>query len=324
MKKKYSILIPIITLFIISVFYLPNTLRIKQLIWILLSLFICITISNIPLSKILKYSVFYYVLSIILLVLVLILNIFTNGSRGWINIGLINIQPSELVKVTTLLFNIKYKNMNIVLLTLLNILPMVLIFLQPDTGGVIALLIIYLYFLFTKLNKKQTMIIIMLCIIIVLLTTYLIMFNKDLLIRIFGSSIIYRLNRLNTFINDNSIQSTNAIISIATSNLLYFPEMFNDFFISYVLCKNIYLVLLIVISTVCILSMLLNKNTTISKIVFYIIFIQCFYNLSMNLKLMPVIGIPYLFLSYGGSHIISSMILIGLCINKDNNSMVLA
>ena len=41
----------------------------------------------------------------------------------------------------------------------------------------------------------------------------------------------------------------------------------------------------------------------------------------MNLKLVPVIGIPYLFLSYGGSHIISSMILIGLSINNSKDHM---
>jgi cell division protein FtsW (lipid II flippase) len=44
----------------------------------------------------------------------------------------------------------------------------------------------------------------------------------------------------------------------------------------------------------------------------------------MNLKLVPVIGIPYLFISYGGSHIITTMIMIGLSISKGNKSMNLA
>ncbi len=239
------------------------------------------------------------------------------------NIKIVNIQQSEFMKIALILFNIKYNRINIWLFSLINILPMVLIFIEPDTGSVILLMIIYLYFLFRKLNKKQIIYSVLLLIIISLLTGYFLVFNKDLLINIFGPSIIYRLNRLSVFFSDDSIQSTNALISIATSKLLYFPEMFNDFYISYILSNNIFLVFIIIICTIYILLLLIKKNTTVSRIVFYLIFFQCFYNLAMNLKLVPVIGIPYLFVSYGGSHILSTLILIGLSINKGNNSMVL-
>ena len=322
MKKQYIIFIPIFILFTISLLFLPNNLRYKQFIWIVLSIIISLVVGKLRINKVLKYSLIYYVISIVLLLLVLFINKFTNGSRGWLSLGFINIQPSELMKIALLLFNIRYKKMNLIIFNIINILPMILIFLEPDTGGVISLLIIYLFFLFKRLNIRQTLFVLVFLFIILLLFIYLIVFNNELIIKIFGPSIIYRLTRLSSFINDDSIQSTNALISIATSKLLYFPEMFNDFYISYILCKSIYFIFLIILCTVFILIILLNKNTIISRIAFYIIFIQCFYNLAMNLKIVPVVGLPYLFLSYGGSHIISTMILIGLSINKGNSSMV--
>ena len=108
MKKKYLVLIPIIILFIISIIYLPNNLKIKQIIWCFSSLLLCILISTIKLKKILKYSIVYYIISIFLLILVLILNKYTNGSRGWINIGIISFQPSEIAKISLMKLTIPF------------------------------------------------------------------------------------------------------------------------------------------------------------------------------------------------------------------------
>jgi len=323
MKKNYILLIPIIVLFLISIIYLPNNLKIKQLIWCLLGLLVCTITSILKQRKILKYSLFYYLFSILLLLLVLILNKYTNGSRGWIDIGILSFQPSELMKISIILFTIKYYNkLNIWTLLIIYIIPMILIFLEPDTGGILIESIILLYFIFKKLNKSQIK---HLLLIIILITTILVsiyLFDKDILIKILGPSIFYRLDRITNFLNDDSIQTTNAVISIATGKTLYFPEMFNDFFIAYILSKNILLIIPIIASTIAILVLLKRKNTTISQVAFYIILFQCFHNLAMNLKLVPVIGIPYLFLSYGGSHIITSMLLIGLTINNKGNNMV--
>lgn len=323
MKKIYIILIPIIILNIISIIYLPNTLKIKQSIWCVIGIILCFCMSKIKLKKILKYSFLYYLISIFLLVLVLFLNNYTNGSRGWINLGFISIQPSEIVKISLILFTIKYYNkLNIWTLLLIYLISMILTFLEPDTGGILIQSIILIYFLLKKLNNKQIKKIIIITFSLLIILGYLYFFNKDLIIKIIGPSIFYRIDRITNFLNDESIQTTNALISIATSKTLYFPEMFNDFFIAYILSKNIYLIYIIILSTIAILILLKIKNTTISQVAFYLILFQCYHNLAMNLKLVPVIGLPYLFLSYGGSHIITSMILIGLAINNKDNNMV--
>ena len=323
MKKKYLLLIPIIILFIVSIIYLPNSLKVKQIIWCIIGIILFFIISKIKFKKILKYSLFYYLFSLFLLVLVLVLNKFTNGSRGWLNFGIISFQPSELMKISLILITIKYySKLNIWKLLIIYLIPMLLIFLEPDTGAIIIEEIILLYFLLKKLNKQQIKKLLLVISIIIGLIIYIYFFNRDILIKILGPSIFYRFDRITNFFNDDSIQTTNAIISIATGNTLYFPEMFNDFFIAYILSKNIYLIIIIILSTISILIILYKKNTTVSKVAFYLIFFQCYWNLAMNLKLVPVIGIPYLFLSYGGSHIITTMILVALAINNKDNSMV--
>ena len=320
MKRKYLILIPIIILFIISIIYLPTSLKIKQSIWVSLSLIICFIISKIKFKKILKYSMLMYILIIILLILVLVLNKFTNGSRGWITLGSISIQPSEFLKPVLILMSIKYLKINNFLYLLIYLIPCILIFLEPDTGGVIYCLILLLYFLNIKLKRKEKLIYSSIIISILILFIFVYLNNQDFLIKTLGTTMFYRIDRITNFFSDNSIQTTNALISIANSKTLYFPEMFNDFFISYILSNNIMLIIPIILSTIILLIMIYKKNTTISKAVFYVFLWQAWWNIAMNLKLVPVIGIPYLFLSYGGSHILSSMIIIGLIISMGDNN----
>ena len=321
MKKKYLIFIPIIILFVISFIYLPNNLKYKELSFQIISILLCIYISNMKFNKILKYSILYYILSIILLILVLVINKYTNGSRAWIDLKIISIQPSELVKISLILLTYKYLNkLNIYTLTLLYFIPLILIYLEPDTGGVLINLIIYFYFLLKKLNKKQLIKLLIITLIFLSIIFSIYFFKNDLIYRVISP---YRLDRLLSFINGNNLQTNNALISIAVSNTLYFPEMYNDFFISYILSNNIYLLIIINLCIILILIYLNKKNTIISQVVFYLILFQCYYNILMNLSLVPVIGIPFLFISYGGSHLITYLILIGVIINNsmDNYNM---
>ena len=64
---------------------------------------------------------------------------------------------------------------------------------------------------------------------------------------------------------------------------------------------------------------------TVSKrkyafLVAFLIFCQIIINIGMNLRLLPVIGLPLPFLSYGGSHTITSFMTLGLVMRKTSNS----
>jgi rod shape determining protein RodA len=320
MKRKYLILIPIICLITISLYYLPNSYKIKQFLWANISLLLLIILSKLKTKSLLKYSELIYILSIIALIFVLVFNKFTNGSRGWINLGIISFQPSEIMKIALILISLKYLNkIDNYLFILLYIIPMILIFLEPDTGGVIMDLIILMVFLFHQLKPKQYFRLITITTLFIIIGILIYHYNTDLIIKILGPQMFYRIDRISSFTSNNNLQSTNALISIASGKTLYFPEMFNDFFIAYILSKNIWMIIPIIICTIWILLWLINKNTLIAQVVFYLFLWQFWWNLAMNLNLVPVIGIPYLFLSYGGSHILSSSILIGLVLsNKDD------
>jgi rod shape determining protein RodA len=323
MKRKYIILIPIIILISISLIYLPNSYKIKEFTWFIISLSTLIIINNFKFKTILKYSKLYYLISLFLLIGVLIIDKFTNGSRGWINIGPLSFQPSEFMKISLILLSIKYLNkIDNWLFILIYLIPIILIFLEPDTGAVIMLLIILTVFLFKKLNKRQLLRLFAIILFISVLFIYIYLKMPNIIIKVLGTSMYYRIDRLTSFISNDNLQTTNALISISTGHTLYFPEMFNDFFIAYILSQNIYMIIPILISTIWILIWLIKKNTLISQIVFYLFLWQFWWNIAMNLNLVPVIGIPYLFLSYGGSHLLSSFILISLVMIKkdvDNN-----
>jgi rod shape determining protein RodA len=323
MKRKYIILIPIIILISISLIYLPNSYKIKEFTWFIISLSTLIIINNFKFKTILKYSKLYYLISLFLLIGVLIIDKFTNGSRGWINIGPLSFQPSEFMKISLILLSIKYLNkIDNWLFILIYLIPIILIFLEPDTGAVIMLLIILTVFLFKKLNKRQILRLFAIILFISVLFIYIYLKMPNIIIKVLGTSMYYRIDRLTSFISNDNLQTTNALISISTGHTLYFPEMFNDFFIAYILSQNIYMIIPILISTIWILIWLIKKNTLISQIVFYLFLWQFWWNIAMNLNLVPVIGIPYLFLSYGGSHLLSSFILISLVMIKkdvDNN-----
>ena len=323
MKRKYIILIPIIILISISLIYLPNSYKIKEFTWFIIGLSTLIIINNFKFKTILKYSKLYYLISLFLLIGVLIIDKFTNGSRGWINIGPLSFQPSEFMKISLILLSIKYLNkIDNWLFILIYLIPIILIFLEPDTGAVIMLLIILTVFLFKKLNKRQLLRLFAIILFISVLFIYIYLKMPNIIIKVLGTSMYYRIDRLTSFISNNNLQTTNALISISTGHTLYFPEMFNDFFIAYILSENIYMIIPILIPTIWILIWLIKKNTLISQIVFYLFLWQFWWNIAMNLNLVPVIGIPYLFLSYGGSHLLSSFILISLVMIKkdvDNN-----
>lgn len=322
MKKKLFILIPIFLLEALSIYYLKSPYKIKQLLWFTLGLFSFFFLLKLKEKHLKILSIFLYLLSIILLIVVLF-HPYTNGSRGWLKLYKISIQPSEITKLSLALLTYylgKTGLKNKLLFLSIYLIPSILTFIEPDTGACIIYGIIFLYFLPKFFSSKEIIILFTIISLIFILLIYLYFYQKNLFIDIFSTSIYYRLDRITSFKNQNNMQVNNALISIASGKLLYFPEANNDFFFAYLVSKNYWNFCLIIFSYLGILISLLSFKTPLSNLVFYLILFPVIENIGMNLSLFPVIGIPLPFLSYGGSHTTISFLFLALGLKKLNNN----
>ncbi len=321
MKRYLKIIIPIFILLIISVIYLPLSYKYKEIIFIIIGLFVFLITNKIKLKYIKKAIIPLYILQNILLIYVLIKSNFINGSRGWIEFKYFSIQPSELTKISLILISyllIINNKKSKLLYIIIYLIPTILTFLQPDTGAIIIYAIIFLIFLPHFFAKKEIILFSFLILTLLLSLISLYFFNTEFFINILGTSMFYRIDRLTSFINSNNLQINNALISIGSNKLLYFPEAYNDFFFSYVISQNSFLFIIIILSYLFILLFLYNDKNIIRKTLFYIFLFQIIWNINMNLNLTPVIGIPLPFFSYGGSHLITTFFLLGLSFRKIN------
>ena len=313
---------------------------IKQIIFYVIGLIILLVISKININLILKYSFYYYLFSIILLVLVLFFGKNINGSTAWFDLGFFSFQPSELTKLTLTLYltDVVCKNKpNFILILkvlIITLIPSILVFLEPDTGAIIFYCLIALVVLIVAPIKRYWFLIlafVILCLIIAFILLYI--YKRDLLIDLIGTSFFYRVERLITFKTESSYQLENALVVMGSATLfgsglnkvsLYIPEAPTDFIFAFNIGNfGIISGLIVLICYFLIDIFLLNKYFVIKnkkiKLVLIsfisIFFFQQFINIGMNLGLLPIIGIPLPFLSYGGSTIIIYFIFLGIILN---------
>ncbi|MDD2238500.1 MAG: FtsW/RodA/SpoVE family cell cycle protein [Bacilli bacterium] len=346
MKKNIPLLLTLILLMLLSLInnysakYISldyDNYFIKQLIWYIVGFFIIFIINKINLNYLFKYSFWLYLFGNLLLIITLFWGVNVNGSNSWLSLGFINFQPSELVKVILIIylysFSKKYiylSNLKYILLTSLIILiPSILTFLEPDTGAILIYIIIYISFLISR-NLNRWWYILGIILIVLVIGSFLVLyyFFQDTFINIFGTTFFYRMDRITDFINGEGYQINKALIAIGSAGLFgrgirnipeYFPEAPTDFAFT-LLINNIGLIgaVIFLIVYFYFIYLIINKYYLNKKLILPIILllmIQFSINVLMNIGLLPIIGITLPFISYGGSSLISYMILIGLVIN---------
>ena len=338
-KKIIFILVLFMILSVVNNYYARfilesyNNYFIKQILWYILSFIIMFIIYKININFINRYSFYFYLFGNFLLLLTLLIGSSVNGASAWLRVGHFTLQPSEFMKIFLILylkeFTLKYKisDFKYIIFTFLIILiPSILTFLEPDTGAVIIYLIIWLVFLFFRKLNKWYYILGGGFILIFLLSFFLLYYKfQDTFINIFGTNFFYRMDRITNFINGDGYQINEALKSISNSGLfgiktkVYFPESTTDFAFSLFISNFgiIGLIILTILYTYFIyllLSLKSNKNLLYSVI--FVILFQYVSNILMNVGLFPIIGITLPFISYGGSSLISFIILISILLKE--------
>lgn len=359
-KINFKIVIPILLMAIVSIITIYSALTytskslgnlaLKQAVWYIVGFILVFILLKLKNEYLYRHAWVLYIIGNVLLLWLLLFATPINNSKCWLVIpGIGSIQPSEFMKVFIMLalatmihnFRSDYKNPSIkdefifILKTFLVVLvPSVLTFLQPDTGAVIIYLIIYLVMMFTSGIRIRWFVIAFIILFGILGTTlWLYFFKEDVFIRMFGSSIYYRLERLFDWQSGSGLQLENALAAIGSAGFfghgfnktpIYFPESSTDFIFA-VFASNfgfvgvLALLAIIIYFDVNIIRLARRKIYDTDKyiltgIVAMLLF-QQIQNIGMTIGLLPITGITLPFISYGGSSLLSYMIMIGIILN---------
>lgn len=333
--------------------YLPSdvgNLALKQVIWYGVGLLLVFIIFKVKNEYLYRNAWFFYILCNLLLLCLLLFAPAINNSKCWFIIPKIgSFQPSEFTKISLMLvlgtminnFRLDYEDPSIkeefmfLLKTFIVVLiPSILTFLEPDTGVVIIYFIIYISMLFASGIRLRWFIIlggIILLAIGLVLGCYFT--SEKLFVSIFGNNLYYRFERVFNWKSGNGLQLENALAAIGSAGVfghgynktpIYFPESGTDFIFA-VFASNfgllgcfLFLLLLLLfdgkIFFIAIKKIPLTDKFVLAGIIGMLIF-QQIQNIGMTIGLLPITGITLPFISYGGSSLLSYMILIGIILN---------
>ncbi len=327
-----------------------GNLALKQLVWYLAGgvlVFLLIKIKNDYLYRNIWYL--YGACNLLLLFLLLFAPAINNSKCWFVIPGIGSFQPSEFMKIILILtlgvmihnFKMKYNNPSIkeefiflVKTFIVVLIPSVLTFLEPDTGVVIIYLIIYVSMLFLAGIRARWFVFAFFGVSLLIGSTLgLYFFKKDLFIGIFGNDLFYRLDRIFDWKSGSGLQLENAMAAIGSAGLfghgfnntpIYFPESGTDFIFAvfasnFGLVGALALISLIFYFDLKVLALSKRKIVDTDRYVLFgilgMLVFQQIQNIGMTIGIFPITGITLPFISYGGSSLLSYMIIVGIILN---------
>jgi len=328
-KDRIFLLATLLSCFGIAVQYVfGKAFALNQSIFVLIGILVYAAIQLFVHPRTLLASI--HTISIVGLLTLISLLLFgtpIRGSRRWFSLFNIGFQPSIFFTpfFTISLARVVSSNpirsfKNFILISLLIILPVFLVFKQPDLGTSLLIFITLSWvFLYSGVP--------VLYIIGTLLLIIPIIFIAPFFLR------TYQLDRIVSFLNPhfdpfginyNSLQALIAIgsggimgkgiLNASQSQLQFLPEAHTDFVFASFIETYGFIGGLLLLTTITALmyslltSILHNKNHIASLYAVGLcmfVFIQYAFNIGMNLRLFPVVGVPLPFISAGGTAIIT-------------------
>lgn len=315
----------------------------KQIIWIVISIVIMIVFTVINYESIVKSSPIFYIAFLLLLIAVL----FTkpiNGAKSWFDIGFFSFQPSEFAKVFVILFltftiskiqSRQKENINkisrILLILLVVAVPILLIVKEPDFGTAAAFIVAFILMLFTAgIDKKYIIATILLIVVAVpLIYNFALPEHAKQRIDVFlnpesdprGSG--YNILQSKLAIGAGELTGMGVLKGNQTQLGFLYPKT-TDFIFSViseemgfvVSCSIIILYVVLVTKSLYIAKTAKdNVGSLIASGIAGIFLFHMLENIGMVMGLLPITGVPLLFVSYGGSSLITSFMCIGLLLN---------
>ena len=333
-----------------------HNLYLKQILWYVIGFTIAYIMMTVGNKFLYNNAYIFYIVGVVLLILVLFLGEDINNAKCWFVIPYIgSFQPSEFMKIFLIItlsrmindFNEEknYSDVNKEFKFLIKVLivvgiPSVLTFIEPDTGAVLIYFIITIVMLFVGGIRSRWFIITIITLLLAggtFLAIYF--FKQDLFINLFGTSFFYRMDRILNWSSSSGLQLTNGLTAIGSAGIkgnginnipIYFPEMQTDFIFAvfasnFGLLGELLLISLMVFFDINIIGLANKSSNDNDKLlvggIISVLLFQQVQNISMTIGLLPIMGITLPFISYGGSSLLSYMILVGMLFNISNENL---
>ena len=315
----------------------PSSMFLKHSVYLLMGWLLILTLSRINYRIFYDSSLFIYMLNLFLLVLVPLVGKTVYGAKRWIDLGPFNMQPSEFMKFSLILFlsyslihtkRVLSKETGILLLGL--VIPTILTLKQPDLGTAITYLVVFVVLLFAYGVKLRYFIISGLILILTspLMWHLLKDYQKERIIAVLDPYADY---------SGSGYQLIQSMIAVGSggyfgkgflegtqAHLLFLPEKHTDFIFSVIAEEWGFFISFILLTSffgICflILDYALRLQDIAAKLFLsgagMLMLFQVSVNLMMSMGMAPVVGIPLPFVSYGGSSIITFSLILGVCLS---------
>ncbi|MFN4245899.1 MAG: rod shape-determining protein RodA, partial [Brevinematia bacterium] len=148
------IIIGLINLFSAS-FYSDRSIFTKQIIWVIIGLIMTVLLSYTKYQTLVNLAIPIYITLLLITTLTLFIGREIRGTKSWLTIAGMGIQPSEFLKIGVLLLSTKYlstegvnpkKLSTFIVLLIIFFTPVVILLLQPDLGMAISYAVLFIIF----------------------------------------------------------------------------------------------------------------------------------------------------------------------------------
>ena len=324
----------------------------KQTVWLLAGFAVMIISSRIDSATYKNFTLHFYIATVVLLILVLIIGFAGNGAQRWISIGPLTLQPSEIAKLSLIMMLAKYFSDNEIQATsnkskgtsfvfgtllpcLIMLLPIILVMLQHHLSCIIILGTIGLIVIFSSgIDPRYIGIFCAVGIIAISCLALFTDYTKDR-ITVWQNPEAYRLT--------GGWQTLQGLMAIGSGGLFgcgfgksvlkhcYVSEPANDMIFAIVCEETGFIGALIVLAVFAVLiyrgiAISLHAPDTYTRLLAFgicvKISVQVLLNVAVVTNTIPNTGISLPFFSYGGSSLIMLLFEMGIMLSISKKSKI--
>jgi rod shape determining protein RodA len=313
---------------------------VRQSAYFIGSTLLALLVTLVPLKVIKKVGTFLYFAGVGLLILVSLFGIIVNGSRRWLPVGPVNLQPAELVKIGVIvtmaafLSKLKFRTggytfLDLVVPCLILLLPVGLIIKQPDLGTAISVGAAGGIMLFFMGIRLRVLLLLLLSVSLAIIPFWYRLhdYQRNRVISLFFPDVDpqgtgYHIIQSKIAVGSGELFGK-GFLRGTQSQLEFLPEHTTDFIFSVVAEEWGFFGCIIVIGAYFFLLLRLLRVVLIAQDLFGAllvvgvtssIFFHVVVNIGMVVGLLPVVGIPLSLFSYGGSSFLATMVLLAMAL----------